>query len=360
MKSSAIPTTLAGLGLLGVAVVFAAWPATRNVQELEPRPAAVRVAEVTLAGERSGIRLAGVVRAVHQARLAFVLSGRLSGRSVEVGDRVRQGQVLAELDSSEFRLAQAAAQSALAELEVRLDQALRDESRVARLNDAKAATTEEVEQAATSTRALEAAKRSAEIRAAKAQRLISESVLVAPFGGTITSVDLEPGEWAGKGRTVVELAGENSLEVEVEAPETVFARLAKGLDVVVTLPLRGVTTTGRISSRARAAGGPGRLFPIVISLARHPDLVPGTTVEVLLELEEEESLSLPLEAVLNPGSSRPSVFRVQDGRASQVSVELGRLKGRRVAVVADLEAGDLVVVAGHTALADGDPVEVRR
>ncbi len=360
MKSTTLPTSLAGMALLGAAVALAAWPAAPKVQEQDLRPAAVQVDEVTLAANRSGIRLAGVARAAQQARLAFVLPGRLAGRTVEVGDRVRRGQVLAVLDSSEFLLAEAAAESVLAELEVRLDQARRDEARVARLKEAKAATTEEVELAATSTRVLEASNRSADVRLAEAQRLISESALLAPFDGTITGVELEPGEWAGSGKTVVELAGEDDLEVEVEAPETVFARLVPNQEVVVELSLRGAVTTGRVSSQARAAGGPGRLFPIIISLEPHPDLVPGTTVEVLLEVEEKESLSLALEAILNPGSSRPSVFRVEDGRAEQVFVELGRLAGSRIAVVADLDVGDTVVVAGHTALADGDLVEVRR
>jgi len=360
MKLKTLPTTLIGIALLGAAVALAAWPAATKNQEQQLRSAAVRVDEVTLAANRSGIRLAGVARAAQQARLSFVLPGRLAGRTVEVGDRVRRGQVLAMLDSSEFQLAEAAAESALAELEVRLGQARRDEARVAQLKAAKAATTEEVEMAATSTRVFEASIRSAEVRLAEAGRLITESALIAPFDGTITGVDLEPGEWAGSGKTVVELAGEDDLEVEVEAPETVFGRLAQDQEVVVDLSLRGAVTTGRVSSQARAAGGPGRLFPVVVSLAPHPELVPGTTVEVLLEIEEKESLSVPLEAILNPGSSRPSVFRVQDGRADQVFVELGRLDGSRVAVVADLEVGDAVVVAGHTALADGDLVEVRR
>ncbi len=360
MKSTTLPTTLAGIALLGAAAALAAWPAAPKNQEQQLRPAAVRVDEVIFTANRSGIRLAGVARAAQQARLSFVLPGRLASRTVEVGNRVRRGQVLAVLDSSEFLLAKAAAESALAELEVRLEQARRDEARVARLKAAKAATTEEVELAATALRALEASKRSADIRLAEAQRLITESRLIAPFDGTITGVDLEPGEWAGSGKTVVELAGENNLEVEVEVPETVFARLAEDQEVVVELSLRGAVTTGRVSSQARAAGGPGRLFPIVISLEPHPALVPGTTVEVLLEIEEEESLSLPLEAILNPGSSRPSVFRVEDGRAEQVFVKLGRLAGSRIAVVADLDVGDTVVVAGHTALADGDFVEVRR
>jgi multidrug efflux pump subunit AcrA (membrane-fusion protein) len=65
-----------------------------------------------------------------------------------------------------------------------------------------------------------------------------------------------------------------------------------------------------------------------------------------------------MRSVLNPGSSRPAVFRVSDGRAERVFVEIGDVVGDRIVVDGALSAGDLIAVAGHTALAEGDAVEV--
>ena len=65
-----------------------------------------------------------------------------------------------------------------------------------------------------------------------------------------------------------------------------------------------------------------------------------------------------LAVVLNPGATRPTLFRIRDGRAEQVPVKLGRLRHDLIVVHAQLAAGGLVVVSGHTCLADSDLVEV--
>jgi len=101
------------------------------------------------------------------------------------------------------------------------------------------------------------------------------------------------------------------------------------------------------------------LFPVEVAVdIDNARVVPGLTAEVLLQIESDANLTVPLQAILNPGSSQPSVYVIADGTASRVSVELGQVSGGRVAVTGDLEPGDMVAVAGHVGLADGDAVEV--
>jgi membrane fusion protein (multidrug efflux system) len=69
-------------------------------------------------------------------------------------------------------------------------------------------------------------------------------------------------------------------------------------------------------------------------------------------------LAVPVAAVVDPGGGRPAVFRVVDGRAERVEVRPGPVVGDRLVVQGKLGPGDVVVVSGHTTLADGDPVEV--
>ena len=349
-----------GSVLLGGALVIAAWPGQAPGETIKSKTQLVQVGHVTAQDQQRVIRFSGVARASDRARLAFSLPGRLATRAVNLGDSVVKRQVIARLDGKPFQNALAAAESAREELEVRLAQAERDFLRVTRLAKAKAATTEEVEKTATATRALRAAVASATIRMEEAQRVESESRLLAPFSGTVTAVHLEPGEWANPGMPVVEIAGASALEVEVQVPETVATHLLYDREVLVQLPMSGIETVGHVARGAQAALGPGALFPVVIHLESHSKLVPGSTVEVLLPVAHEGSLTLPLEAVLNPGSSMPSVFRVRQGLAEQIPVDLGHLNGDRISVAADLAIGDEVVIAGHTALAHGMPVEVRR
>jgi len=359
MNSSKLLTPVIGIGFLGAALAIAAWPPREH--EKTARPATpVRVAEVVTVDDARTIRFSGTARAADRARLAFTVPGRLTRRSVDVGDVVACGEELASLDAREYRLAEATAASMRAELEVRLAQAERDRSRVEKLAEARAATTEEVEKVSAATEATAAALEAASLRLDEARRLVAESTLVAPFAGTVTAVRLQPGEWASPGMPVIELSGGGDLEVLVEVPEAVAIRVHSGQSVAVDLPASGKQTTGRVDKLSMAAIGAGSLFPLVVKLAAHPDLLPGSTVEVQLEVHQERALGLPLDAVLNPGSSTPSVFLVADGRAEQVFLDLGRLDGGLITVEGSLAAGDQVVVAGNTSLVDGDLVEVLR
>lgn len=361
MSASKLSTILIGSTILAVAVVLAAWPADPGPAAPAPRAQRrpVQVAEVLQTSSSRTLRLPGVTRARERAALGFVVPARLAERPVELGDAVHSGQVLARLDEREFRLAERSAAAAVSELQVRLAQARRDRDRVERLAAARAATTEELEQAAAATDALQAAYEAAAAQRDESRRLLSETTLVAPFDGTVTAIHLEPGEWAGPGVPVVELAGSGGVEVRVDVPESARRAVAVGSTAVVVLPLAGSRAVGRVGSLAAAAPISGGLFPAVVELQPSPGVVAGLAAQVVLELESGAALTVPLAAVLDSGSSRPAVFRIADGRAQRLEVVPGELVGDRVTVrAAGLAAGDRVAVTGHTALVDGDPVEV--
>jgi len=359
MKREQIVTTAIGLIILVGAVAFTAWPVdTGDEPAPEARSRTVSVAGVTGGTATDRIHLTGVTRAIRRAELGFTLSARLASRPVEVGDRVAAGQELARVDGREYALASRAAQAAVAELGIRLAQAERDLQRVQDLVDARAATTEELERTAAATAALEAAFDASQARFAETRRLVEESTLRAPFSGTVTAVGPEPGEWVHPGGVVVELAGDGAVEIAVEAPESIYGRLETGSEVRVEFPFIDLVATGRITTVAAAAGA-GRLFPVEITLEEQDGIVAGLTADVLIDIPVENELTVPLAAVVNPGSAVPAVFRIDSGRAERIEVELGRVRGDRIAVTARLDVDDLVAVTGHTALRDGDPVEVR-
>jgi len=355
-------TLLVGFLFLGLAVVIWAKPAADDEGGAAGVAAIrqVRVAPVERIGAAREVRFPGVTRSERRAALAFTLPARIAERPVEVGARVAAGQVLARLDGDEYRLAEKSAAAAVAELDVRLAQAERDEARVARLAEARAATAEELEQSTAATAAIRAAHEAASAQLADARRRLGETTLRAPFEGTVTSVRLEPGEWASPGATVVELAGSGAVEVRFEVPETVRPEIAEGQEVRVELPRVGGEVAGRIASVAEAASGAGGLFPVVVALDADPGVVAGLSAEVILSLGGRDELAVPIGAVLDSGSSRPSVFRIVDGVARRVALTPGRLVGDRLTFRSDeLAEGDLVAVVGQTALVEGDPVEVR-
>ncbi len=340
-----------------------------------PRLKRVRVAAVEAARDLRELRFSGTTRAARRARLAFSTSGRLVARPVETGDRVARGQLLAQLTDRELKNALATAEASLAELAARRAQSERDQARAEQLAAAKAATSEELERTTAAVAALEAAEDAAAARLAEARRRIDETHLTAPFAGTVTDVHFETGEYARAGTPVVTLSGDGEVEVEVEVPEAVIPDIETGAAVDLELPVmrRGAGSepiVGRVKSVGRTAAGPGRLFPVVATFPADAGVPAGATAELVLRLTRDQALALPIEAVVNPGGRRPSVFRVSrsrvtDGdtpRVEKIAVEVGSLLSGddpvRVIVDGELEAGDLVVTGGQRGLLDGEAVEV--
>ncbi|RMH23283.1 MAG: efflux RND transporter periplasmic adaptor subunit [Acidobacteria bacterium] len=362
MSRRRLTLIVALFALSGAIYLAASEDEPTTASELGPGPKRVRVATVERAAAERPLRFAGTLRAARRARLAFTLGGRLSRRPVEVGDRVGRGQLLAELDRSELDNAVASARAAVGEIVARRVQAERDRDRVVQLAAARAATEEERERAEAACEALAASEEAARARLREAERRLREAALEAPFAGTVTAVLLEPGEHAVAGRAVVALAGDGPLEVEVEVPESVIQRLRRASAVSVELPaLDGVVLDGRVASAARAAPSPGHLFPVVVALDEAGPAAPGMSAEVVVHLVEADLLTVPVEAVVDPGGARPAVFRLapsSPATVEEVRIEVGALLGDRVVVRGPLAAGDRVVVGGQSGLLDGDPVEV--
>ncbi|MEM9555367.1 MAG: efflux RND transporter periplasmic adaptor subunit [Acidobacteriota bacterium] len=371
-------TVLLTLPLLAGAIYLTADPPTRDAS---PRATMkrVEVAEVGDATDRRALRFAGVTRAARRARLAFALGGRVVERPVEIGDEVARGAVVARVDDRELRNAVDTAAATVTDLEVRRRQLERDLERARALVEVKAATPEELEKTQAALESTQANEMASKARLREARRLLDEATLRAPFAGTVTEVLLEPGEYTTPGRSVLELSGSGPTEVEVEVPETVVPRIAEGDIVQVFIARLGTEVDAPVRRVGRATGGPGQLFPVVVDLPADLDIAPGLTAELVLTLESSGALTVPVEAVINPGGRRPSLFRLVDGeRVERVFVEVGTLLADRVVVhdtsvpaearseqgaateAAGREAlavGDLVVVGGQRGLLDGEHVE---
>ena len=363
MKEKIIrPYNLIGIVILLLAVILWIWPFKEKAFSFSQKErSVVEVDEATRVNTSRTVTYSGVTRSEKRASIGFTLPGRLISRPVEVGENVKKGQVLARLDAREFRNAVNMAEASVNELSARVRQAERQLNRFVQLSEVGAASSEELELSETALETLQAALDSAKVRLNEACRIVEESIIAAPFSGTVTGVMAEPGEWTGPGTPVISLAGDGDIELKVEVPENTAINLIKDQDVKVILPNAGNRqVNGRIKSIARAASGPGRLFPVIINLGSEENIFSGMTAELAIDIEMENSISVPLASILNPGSSRPYIFSIENGSAKKIPVNLGAFNGDRVIVMGDVSIGDRVVVAGHTMLADGDHVEITR
>lgn len=348
-----------GFMLIGVAVALWAMPAEQTTAPNTIHNPRVLLDSVQIVNTQRSARFAGVTQARDRAVLSFSISARVMERPVESGARVRQGEILARLEDDEYRNAVLLAQATWTELDAQLQQARRDRLRMASLAASDVVPVAALEKVTTQQAALEAGLQAAAVRLKEARRRLNETVLTAPFSGTVTGLYLQPGELAVPGHPAIELTGDGPIELLVQVPESMLNRIEAGQSVQVQLPFANDRlVSGHVTSVAKAALAAGRLFPLKVHMASEQGVVAGLTAQLIIDLSTHGAMTVPLSAVVNPSASRPYLFVFNNGRVVKKHITLGDIIADRITVRGDIGPGDPVVISGQSQLTDGEPVEV--
>ncbi|MCB9507466.1 MAG: efflux RND transporter periplasmic adaptor subunit [Myxococcales bacterium] len=336
-------------------------PAAAPERAVETGPIVVRVDEVRPAPPSRSVRFSAATRPADRATVAFALPGRIVDRAVDVGDVVAAGDRIASLDAEPTRNQLRAAEAAIDDIEAQRAQLAREQARVARLIEAEIGQAQAAERLESESRRLEAAAEAAGAQRDEARRMLRDSVVTAPVSGIVSQVFAQRGEVVGAGTPVVLILGQGAVEVEVEVPERVFAAVTEGQSVRVDLPMSGRSAlSGTVSAVGRATAGPGRLFPIVVTLRPEDGVAAGMAADVWLDVPTPAGVAVPVPALVETAGGGAEVLRVADGVVEPVSVRIASVESNAAIVDGELEPGALVIVAGQGAVVAGDRVEARR
>ncbi|WP_144820451.1 efflux RND transporter periplasmic adaptor subunit [Marinobacter piscensis] len=354
--------TLATLFFLVVPGLFLVGCKTGDAQDTPAEPVvSVRASEVTGGQARDiPLRFSGIVRSTQRATLTFQVSGTLRERAVELGQTVAAGDVLARVYNPALEPAQDSARARLEELNTQYDQASREWERSSRLHERGVVSEQNLEQIAARRDSLKASVATARASLAEATQLLQESTLKAPFPGRVEALLVENDEFVAAGQPVMRLSSPEGQEVEVRVPAYLLGHvsLAQSLPVWPTRNRNATPVTGTVVEIAQAGAIRGELHPVLVSLPADT-LETGEPVEVGITPLQPSAMTVPLLSVIRSAEGM-MVFRVKDGIARRVPIEVERVVGERVVVrTGELQPGDQVVYAGTTRLVDGDAVEVR-
>jgi RND family efflux transporter MFP subunit len=349
------PHTLALLAIPMAALLAACGEKPPAPEPLRP----VRTAEVRYDGVRETNRYAGVVRSRHEVDHAFRVGGKIAQRKVDVGQVVREGDVLAIIDDTDYKLAADAAQQAHSAAASQARQAESDRKRLEALKADGSVSVSDDERART---AAHTAAAHAEAEANKldlARNRLKYTVLRASRPGVVTAVRLEVGQVVAEGQPVVSIASEGEPEIVVDVPEDQVASfkkaqyratLASAPDETFDVSLRELSPQAAAQTRTYQA----RLKPVQ---ARKLPL--GSTATLLVEraAAQSEVAAIPTAAITQSGG-QPAVWVVRHKAGEAASrVELARVtvSGYRNddVLVSGLPAGTLVVSAGVHKMAPG-------
>ena len=323
----------------------------------------VKVETVGMQSMASGLEFAGEVRARVESRLGFRVGGKLTERPVEVGQRVKVGQVLARIDPQDYKLAQDAARAQLASAVTNRDLTAAEFKRFKDLRDQNFISSAELERREAAFKAAQAQYQQAQAQLSGQANQLSYATLVADAAGVVTAVEAEVGQVVAAGTPVVRLAQNGARDVVFAVPEDKVAAIRLGS--LVDVRVWGAAQTvlkGAVREVAASADPVTRTFAVKVSIdsANAPPL--GATVTVLpqaFDNKGQQVIKLSTSALQQDGNGT-SVW-VLDSATMTVQlqrVQVSTADGNSAVIAAGLVPGQQVVVAGVHVLSPGQKVTI--
>ncbi|HSN90491.1 MAG TPA: efflux RND transporter periplasmic adaptor subunit [Anaeromyxobacteraceae bacterium] len=347
--------------LAALAAALAACSARGDKASLPPAsaaPRAVRVSRPATRLETGLARATGTVRAREEATLAAKATGQIRRIRVQVGDRVRAGAALVEMDATNARIALDNARAAERLAKANLAEAERELVRAQELvaQDGLARATFDKVQTGREIAAAQLDQARAALR--MAEQLVADATITAPFGGVVTARYRNAGDTVTlmPVTPILALTDVDHLEARLAVPEVIASFVKEGQRV------QGTTTPGdeRFEAVVRVKGAvidpANRTIEVLADVAKGgPALRPGSLVNVDFgTFADREGLFVPASAVRTEGSAS-FVLVVADGKAERREVKVAQVTPGTVSVESGLDAG-AEVIRDPGSLSAGDAV----
>lgn len=347
------------VGALAAALLLAA--CSRPAPPEEP-VRSVKLLAVGVGALQSSLEYSGEVRARVESRLGFRVAGKIVQRQAELGQRVRAGQVLAQLDPRDYQLAAEAARAQVASATTQRDLAAADLKRYQALKDQNFISGAELERREASVKAAQATLDQARAQLASQGNQAGYTTLVADVSGVVTGVDAEPGQVVAAGTPVVRIAQDGPRDVVFNVPEDKVGQIAAGSEVAVRGWAGSASMAGHVREVAASADAATRTFQVKVSIDGADAPALGSTVYVTpkaLSHAGIPAITLPTSALRQEGQA--TAVWVYDAASSTVKsqvVQIATADGNEAVVASGLAPGMQVVATGVHVLSPGQKVVV--
>jgi len=343
------------------------------------RPTPVEVQSVQPFNGNDIKRFSAVVQPYEQVDLSFRVGGYVDSiaqtagverklRSIQDGDHVGRGVVLAKLHSADYDARVQQARASVAEAEATLNKAQIDQKRAANLMASQSLTKPEMDSANSNLDASQARLDSARGRLQESLTSADDTILRAPFAATVLKRNIAPGSLASPGASAFVLADTTVVKAIFGVPDKLIPKMKIG----DTLALRAdafmnTDLHGKVSRISASADPKSRVFEVEVSIPNPKDQLKVGMVTTLKIEDATPELGAPVIPIgaLVSSAKRPSAYAVfvtsqENNRtvARLVDVELGGTLGNMIIIKKGPSIGTQVITTGAGLLRDGEPVEV--
>src|SRR5881394_496722 len=344
-------------GLVGQGIISGCKPSSAEPMRTTAPPVAVQVVQPKRGPITRNVTLPGEIKAYQQATLYAKVAGYLKTITVDKGDRVKEGDLIADIEVPEML-----ADRAKYKIEVE----------VADLDYKRLSESQRKAPDLVVPQMVDNAKGKLDIAKANLDRteiLLSFANIVAPFSGIVTKRMVDPGAFipaatsgsAAQNAAIATLVDFNRVRVQVAVPELESSLITTGQPVGVTvdgLPSRSFD--GRVTRFSYALDEATKTMLAEIELPNPAlELRPGMYAVVKIGIErKEDALLVPVEALVTERAGA-SIFTVVDAKAKKIPVKTGFNDGANVEIVSGIKPDQPVILVGKRTLGDGQAVQVQ-
>jgi RND family efflux transporter MFP subunit len=323
-----------------------------------PEPDVIRPVKAIQVGKDTGMHgrnFPGRARATQEVNLAFDVAGTLIERPVNIGDEVKTGDLIARLNPKDF-------QANVKSSQARLRTSKRNFDRAKELLTKKFISQAEYDR-------LESRVDIDESDLAVAQKALADSVILAPFDGRISRLDVENYEAVQAKYVVARLLDSTKIEMVINLPENLITQVNSVEEIKVTFDSypdnEFVATIKEVSNEASSTT---RTYPVTLILPQPEDvdILPGMAGKAWATKRDlgeggPNDLMVPVAAVFTPETEAQSYVWVIDqssGLVSMAAIDTGRITIRGIEVTGGLTVGQWIATAGVRSLKEGQQVSI--
>lgn len=330
--------------LCGCGLLFMSLASHQTVAQVrESRPVQVVVKPVQFEHERTRVEAVGTAEAERSVVLYPAVADRVTAVNFKPGDKVEKGQVLVQLDARRQRVA-------LDRAKILLEDAERTVSRLADSRKQGAIPQSQLDDAVT-------LRDLAKVELAQARTELEDRQVVAPFDGVVGLTDVELGDRITLQTAITSIDSRRSLFINFRAPEAALDLLLSQATLSVQpwqspdapLEAKVAEVDSRIDSETRTV----RARAVIDN--KDDQYRPGMSFRVNLELAGRQYAAIP-EAALLWGATSAYVWKVEQGKAKQVDIQIRQRLQGRLLVSGDLARDDVLIVEGVQSLRDGQAI----
>ena len=311
------------------------------------------------------VPLTGTVTSPKVGRLSSEVSGQVKILEVDIGDKVKKGDTLLQLDREIEALNLKSFKAETLQSREELAEAKRRYESGKRLRKQSGISKEEIDQRLAELKIAEAALQYRQAAEQKQQAIVNRYTIKAPFSGIISEKLTEVGEWVETGKPVLTLVAMDELRIDFQVPQELYTQINDDSQITITLDaLPGKKLTGKIDALVPVSDPSARTFLVRTKLDNsNINMTPGMSAQVMLRLNTGQSgVVVSRDAIMRYPDGRVTVWVVKlDSEIPKVSeqhVEVGHSFDGKVSIVEGLQADAIVVVEGNEALKEGQIVQI--